>query len=219
MLFRSRASASDHEKTVMRGVVKPQAAVRRKRAHSSFLRMDETDALPLRDAWAIWLFLAHVIAVVWVGSPFLGAESYLGEAAFEHHQARDLALALALSLCTSLAFVHCFVLVLETQALRLLYVTLFAVPSTLVAFGVAAAADAAGPNKLGYAEEYGSNLGFGVALVGGAIFLSVYLLRWRIDTSAALLSKSAALLLEMPGLITVAARALCSPTRTGPCAL
>ena len=83
MLFRSRASASDHEKTVMRGVVKLQAAVRRKRAHSSFLRMDETDALPLRDAWAIWLFLAHVIAVVWVGSPFLGAESYLGEAAFE----------------------------------------------------------------------------------------------------------------------------------------
>ena len=69
MLFRSRASASDHEKTVMRGVVKLQAAVRRKRAHSSFLRMDETDALPLRDAWAIWLFLAHVIAVMWVGSP------------------------------------------------------------------------------------------------------------------------------------------------------
>jgi len=188
----------------MRGVVKLQAAVRRKRAHSSFLRMDETDALPLRDAWAIWLFLAHVIAVVWVGSPFLGAESYLGEEAFDHHQARDFALALALSLCTSFAFVHCFVLVLETQALRLLYVTLFAAPSTLVAFGVAAAADAAGPNKLGYAEEYGSNLGFGIALVGGAIFLSVYLLRWRIDTSAALLSKSAALLLEMPGLITVA---------------
>ena len=34
------------------------------------------------------------------------------------------------ALTFALDFVHCFVLVLETQALRLLYVTLFAVPNT-----------------------------------------------------------------------------------------
>ena len=58
--------------------------------------MDENAALPLKDAWAIWLFLAHLAVVVWVGSPVY-SEVY-SPAASEDHQVRDFVLALALSL-------------------------------------------------------------------------------------------------------------------------
>ena len=105
MLFRSSLvegapEVNDYEKTVMRGVIKMQSIVRRKRAHSAFLRMDENAALPLKDAWAIWLFLAHLAVVVWVGSPVY-SEVYSPDslaAASEDHQVRDFVLALALSL-------------------------------------------------------------------------------------------------------------------------
>lgn len=211
MLFRSSLvegapKVNDYEKTVMRGVIKMQSIVRRKRAHSAFLRMDENAALPLKDAWAIWLFLAHLAVVVWVGSPVY-SEVYSPDslaAASEDHQVRDFVLALALSLGTSFAFVHVFLLVLERHALRLLHLTLLSVPSMIVAIGLVAVADAAGPDKMGVAEDYGPYLGGGITLTGCALFLGVYLVRSRIEPSAALMSKSAALLLEMPGIVKVA---------------